>query len=187
MADPRTSAVWIEDIRTLKDAQSSHIIIHVTAPIFAWTFRNVLGVRSYWFDDDVGACCIGAVTWIKYVFCTAFQGDCEYLINCVFAWWTSVSHGVVSTGFWVKSCSNELSLNQGKITTVHKHSWTTIIAVSIIEVWQTVRKQYPMVQQEIEKNDCLANVCSSFKVRTCSNGIEMVSVHRMKIMNSTRL
>ena len=60
---------------------------------------NVIGVRSWSSDGNAGACCVGCILGLNGDSCTAFHGDCNHVIHCVFAEWTVVSHGVASTGF----------------------------------------------------------------------------------------
>ena len=89
------------------------------------------------------------------VFCMAFQGDCGHVINCVFAWWTSVSHGVVSTGFRVKSSPTELSLNQGKITTVARQYSNHLYRGGqkvLVDFLQSQKLRFPRVSLEMLLN-----------------------------------
>ena len=86
----------------------------VVVSVLTFRVRNVLGVRSRSSDGNAGACCVGSILGLNGDSCITFHGDCNHVINCVFGEWTVVSHGVASTRFWVKCCSNEKSLNQAK-------------------------------------------------------------------------
>ena len=67
--------------------------------VLTFRVRNVFGVRSRSSDGTAGACCVESILGLNGDSCTAFYGDCDHVIYCVFGEWTVVSHGVASERF----------------------------------------------------------------------------------------